>query len=297
MGNHGVNKGVKKFKEIKEVKEVVESQVFEISYSYNSSIATYTYIKNYDEKYLEKVNGISRYHGEEGMTGCSTSKYVYFKAKKPGTTEIILGHNGEKNENTSIKVIIKENDGKTPIEKIEFKKEKQYRIPNKICLLGDAKVGKTTIINYLNGQGFDDEYVETITPIFIKKKINYQNEEVELTFWDTIGNQKFRVLNKLFYKDSEIIIFVYDITNKNSFESIKNIWYEDVQEYCEKKPMILIFGNKSDLYLEEEIREEDVSEYAKSINAKLKIVSAKTACLGHNFLEELIDDYQKFRKK
>ena len=297
MGNHGVNKGVKEFKEIKEVKEVVESQVFEISYSYNSSIGTYTYIKNYDEKYLEKVNGISRYHGEEGMTGCSTSKYVYFKAKMPGTTEIILGHKGEKNENTSIKVIIKKNDGKTPIEKIEFKKEKQYRIPNKICLLGDAEVGKTKIINYLNGQKFDNIYVETIAPIFIKKKINYQNEEVELTFWDTIGNQKFRVLNKLFYKDSEIIIFVYDITNKNSFESIKNIWYEDVQEYCEKKPMILIFGNKSDLYDEEEIREEDVSEYAKSINAKLKIVTAKAGYLGLNFLEELIDDYQKFRKK
>ena len=61
--------------------------------------------------------------------------------------------------------------------------------------------------------------------------------------------------------------------------------------------MILIFGNKSDLYDEEEIREEDVSEYAKSINAKLKIVTAKAGCLGLNFLEELIDDYQKFRKK
>ena len=294
MGNHGVNKGVKEFKEIKEVKEVVESQVFEISYSYNSSIGTYTYIKNYDEKYLEKVNCISHYHGEEGMTGCSTSKYVYFKAKMPGTTEIILGHKGEKNENTSIKVIIKKNDGKTPIEKIEFKKEKQYRIPNKICLLGDAKVGKTKIINYLNGQRFDNIYVETIAPIFIKKKINYQNEEVELTFWDTIGNQKFRVLNKLFYKDSEIIIFVYDITNKNSFESIKNIWYEDVQNYCDNLPLILILGNKSDLYEKEEIREEDAGEYAKSINAKLKIVSAKNGFQIDNFLKELIEDYFKF---
>ena len=261
MGNNGENK------------EVVESQVFEISYS---SIGTYTYIKNYDEK-------------------CSTSGYAYFKAKKPGTTKIILGHEyrGAKKGNTPTKVKTKKNDGKTPIENIEF----EHRMPNKICLLGDAKVGKTKIINYLNGQKFDNIYVETIAPIFIKKKINYQNEEVELTFWDTIGNQKFRVLNKLFYKDSEIIIFVYDITNKNSFESIKNIWYEDVQEYCEKKPMILIFGNKSDLYDEEEIREEDVSEYAKSINAKLKIVTAKAGYLGLNFLEELIDDYQKFRKK
>ena len=45
-------------------KEVVEGQVFEISYTYNSSIGTYTYIKHYDEKYLEQVNYKSLYHGK-----------------------------------------------------------------------------------------------------------------------------------------------------------------------------------------------------------------------------------------
>ena len=103
-----------------------------------------------------------------------------------------------------------------------------------------------------------------------------------------------RVLNKFFYKDSEIIIFVYDITNKNSFESIKNIWYEDVQNYFDNELMIYILGNKSDLYEKEEIREEDASEYAKSINAKLKIVSAKNGSQIDNFLKELIEDYFKF---
>ena len=233
------------------------------------------------------------------MTGCSTTVYAYFKAKKPGNTKIILGHKyrGIKNGNTSIKVKIKKNDGKTPIEKIKFKKEKQYRkeiMTIKICLIGDAEVGKTSLINYLNRKDFVDTYSPTQSASFIKKKINHQNEEVELTIWDTIGNQKLRVLNKFFYKDSEIIIFVYDITNKNSFESIKNIWYEDVQNYFDNELMIYILGNKSDLYEKEEIREEDASEYAKSINAKLKIVSAKNGFQIDNFLKELIEDYFKF---
>ena len=153
---------------------------------------------------------------------------------------------------------------------------------------------KTSLINYLNRIDFVDAYVPTQSASFIQKKINHQNEEVELAIWDTIGNQKFRALNKLFYKDSEIIIFVYDITNKNSFESIKNIWYEDVQNYFDNELMIYILGNKSDLYLEEEIREEVASEYAKSINAKLKIVSAKNGFQIDNFLKELIEDYFKF---
>ena len=90
-------------------REVVEGQVFEISYTYNSSIGTYTYIKHYDEKYLEKVNFKSSYHGRDGMTGCNSSGYAYFKAKKRGSTKIILGHEyrGIKRGNASIKVKIK----------------------------------------------------------------------------------------------------------------------------------------------------------------------------------------------
>ena len=129
------------------LREVVEGQVFEISYTYNSSIGTYTYIKDYDEKYLEEVNYTSHYNGEKGMAGCSTSGSAYFKAKKRGTTKIILGHEyrGRKTGNTSIKVKIKKNDGKTPIEKVEYKIEEQPRkeIPYKISFIGDNEVGKT----------------------------------------------------------------------------------------------------------------------------------------------------------
>ena len=102
-------------------REVVEGQVFKISYTYNSSVGTYTYVKNYDVKYLEEVRNTSSYNGSKGMTGCSTTGYVYFKAKKCGSTKIILGnkYRGTKMGNKSIKVKIKKNDGKTPIENIE----------------------------------------------------------------------------------------------------------------------------------------------------------------------------------
>ena len=95
----------------------------------------------------------------------------------------------------------------------------------------------------------------------------------------------------MFYKNSAIIIFVYDITNKNSFENIKNYWYNDVQTNIDTKPMMVILGNKSDLYDAEEVNEEEAIEYAKSIKSKFKIVSAKDGCGLNNFIEELIKDY------
>ena len=254
-------------------REVVEGQVFKISYTYNSSVGTYTYVKNYDEKYLEKVRFTSRYNGSKGMTGCSTKEYAYFKAKKHGSTKIILGQ-------------------KTPIENIEEEEdEPRQEIPNKICIIGDSKVGKTSLIRFFNGESFNDIYEPTQNNDLIKKKINYKNKEIELYIWDITGNEKFRIINKLFYKNSAIIIFVYDITNKNSFENIKNYWYNDVQTNIDTKPMMVILGNKSDLYDAEEVNEEEAIEYAKSIKSKFKIVSAKDGCGLNNFIEELIKDY------
>ena len=275
-------------------REVVEGQVFKISYTYNSSVGTYTYVKNYDEKYLEKVRFTSRYNGSRGKTGCSTTGYAYFKAKKHGSTKIILGHEyrGTKTGNTSIKVKIKKNDGKTPIENIEEEEdEPRQEIPKKICIIGDSKVGKTSLIRFFNGESFNDIYEPTQNNDLIKKKINYKNKEIELYIWDITGNEKFRIINKLFYKNSSIIIFVYDITNKNSFENIKNYWYNDVQTNIDTKPMMVILGNKSDLYDAEEVNEEEAIEYAKSIKSKFKIVSAKNGFGLNNFIEELIKDY------
>ena len=57
--------------------------------------------------------------------------------------------------------------------------------------------------------------------------------------------------------------------------------------------MIFILGNKSDLVLEEEVKEEEARKYAESINSKLKIVSAKDGFPVDNFLKELIEDYLK----
>ena len=158
---------------------------------------------------------------------------------------------------------IKKNDGKTPIENIEDKEDNQPRkeMPNKICLIGDYEVGKTSLIRCFNGESFNDIYEPTQKCYYINKKITYENKEIELAIWDIIGNEKFRLINRNFYKNTDIIIFVYDITNKKSFENIKNFWYKEIQEIIEPHPFLVILGNKSDLYDAEEVKEEETREY------------------------------------
>ena len=43
-------------------------------------------------------------------------------------------------------------------------------------------------------------------------------KEFKIKLWDTIGQEKYRQLNKIFFKNSKIVIFVYDITNRESLK-------------------------------------------------------------------------------
>ena len=45
-----------------------------------------------------------------------------------------------------------------------------------------------------------------------------------IKLWDTIGQEKYRQLTKLFFRDSKIVIFVYDITIAESFKGIES-WH------------------------------------------------------------------------
>ena len=59
--------------------------------------------------------------------------------------------------------------------------------------------------------------------------------------------------------------------------------------------MMVIVGNKIDSFETEEVKEEEVEDYAKSINSKFKRFSAKTDFAFNIFLEKLIGDYLKLQ--
>ena len=53
-----------------------------------------------------------------------------------------------------------------------------------------------------------------------------------------------------------------------------------------------VLGNKQDLYLKEQVTEEEASKYAQTLNAKFTLTSAKKDPEGISiFLEELLKEY------
>lgn len=161
----------------------------------------------------------------------------------------------------------------------------------KVILIGDAGVGKTNLINVASGRKFNENETSTLSASYVKKEININGEKYNISLWDTIGQEKLRSLSKLFFKNSKIVIYVYDITSKETFKNLSS-WDSDINEAIGHNVIKAIVGNKQDLYLEEEVNEEEASNYATSLNAKFRLSSAKTDPEGFTqFLEELLKEY------
>ena len=167
----------------------------------------------------------------------------------------------------------------------------------KLILLGDTGTGKTNLIQVSAGLPFNQLALTTTSCSYIQKKIKKDKQEYKVNLWDTIGQEKYRSLTKIFVKDSDIIILVYDITKRDTFESLK-YWKQIVEEILGPDLILGVVGNKNDLYLEEKVSEIEGKAYADSIGAKFKLTSAKNNPKEFSdFIEEMLDEYLKKGKK
>ena len=158
----------------------------------------------------------------------------------------------------------------------------------KVILIGNSGVGKTNLINISTGGEFNEIEKSSTTASYSKKQMSIKGDLYNLSLWDTIGQEKLRHLSKLFYKKSRIAIFVYDITQKTTFEGL-NSWYEEIKQELGEDIIKGVVGNKQDLFMKEEVKEEEGEKFAQSINAKFRLTSAKCDGEGFiNFLELLL---------
>ena len=149
----------------------------------------------------------------------------------------------------------------------------------KVVLLGETSVGKTSIISRYVNDTFETNSLTTTGASYAYKTIYLKqyNKSIKFEIWDTAGQEKYRSLTKIFYKNASVAILCYDITKKGSFDEIKNYWFNQVKNNSPNNIVIAIAANKSDLYENEQVNEEEARNYAKSVGAIFIGTSAMNA--------------------
>ena len=160
----------------------------------------------------------------------------------------------------------------------------------KVILVGEMGTGKTSLINTAIGLNFQEKLASTTTNSIMNKTMKINGKSYSVNLWDTIGQEKYRSLTKIFLKGSKIVIFVYDITNLQSFKEL-NYWFDCTKEIINEKVVMGIVGNKSDLFLKEEVKESDARQLAKQKGFDFALTSAKNSTMFCEFLEKLLKKY------
>ena len=149
-----------------------------------------------------------------------------------------------------------------------------FDVKYKIMVLGESKVGKTSLIKRYTKDQFGGVYLTTVGMDFQDKIIEIEDKKVRLQVWDTAGQERFRNVTKSYFQSSQGLLVVYDITDKDSFLNI-NFWMENIKKNAPENVKLILVGNKCDLANERKVTIEDGENKARNYNIKFFESSAK----------------------
>eukprot|EP01080_Neovahlkampfia_damariscottae_P000357 gene357-6771_t len=138
----------------------------------------------------------------------------------------------------------------------------------KVLVVGNAGVGKTSLIRRYVHDMFSTNYKTTIGVDFALKRINWTDGSVlQLHLWDIAGQERFGNMTRVYYKQAVAAIVVFDITDAESFEGVK-MWKKDIDSKVflpdDQTPIpTLLIANKYDLENKIDI---DLDEFCKENN-------------------------------
>ena len=166
-----------------------------------------------------------------------------------------------------------------------------------LIALGDAAVGKTSIIKRIKDGKFQEVYKITIHPDFyaLRRKYEKKNIMMDLLFYETPGQEKLESCVPVNYiRDSHIVLLVF--SDINALNELKHRWNKFYKKNINiENPRIILIGNKSDTFGDnrDEIIKEGI-KFAEEIDAWLITCSAKTGDNMDNLERFIISEAKRF---
>lgn len=116
----------------------------------------------------------------------------------------------------------------------------------KLVLLGEAAVGKSSVVLRFVSNEFQANKEPTIGAAFLTQKCRLEDRVLRYEIWDTAGQERFHSLAPMYYRNAQAAVVVYDITKASSLDKAKS-WVKELQRQANPNIVIALAGNKLDL--------------------------------------------------
>mmetsp|Transcript_2054 Transcript_2054/g.4765 ORF Transcript_2054/g.4765 Transcript_2054/m.4765 type:complete len:205 (+) Transcript_2054:252-866(+) len=157
----------------------------------------------------------------------------------------------------------------------------------KLLIIGDSGVGKSSILLRFTDDEFEEDHPCTIGVDFKIKPMTFQGQSINLTIWDTAGQEKFRSLTSSYYRGTHGIVLVYDVSVRESFQHLST-WLEEVDVFATNPNVVkLLVGNKIDK-ADRAVSEEEAHAFARQHAMVYIECSAKTKKGIQQTFEEIV---------
>ncbi|KAK3174215.1 hypothetical protein OEA41_001459 [Lepraria neglecta] len=116
----------------------------------------------------------------------------------------------------------------------------------KLVLLGEAAVGKSSLVLRFVNNDFQENKEPTIGAAFLTQKSHLPHRTIKFEIWDTAGQERFASLAPMYYRNAQSALVVYDLTKPTSLVKAKH-WVAELQRQASPGIVIALVGNKLDL--------------------------------------------------
>ncbi|CAN8106181.1 unnamed protein product [Discula destructiva] len=173
------------------------------------------------------------------------------------------------------------------------------KITDRIAMLGEGGVGKTSLTINLTMRHFTETYDPTLEDSY-RRQCVIDGVPSHLEILDTAGQEEYGALREQWIRQNELFVIVYDVTRRSSFEATEALFHEvvDVKRKLDASSfspsLVVLVGNKCDLDNRRLVGTMEGQKLAKKLGCGHIETSAK---LGTNVEEAFFSVVRADRKR
>ena len=146
----------------------------------------------------------------------------------------------------------------------------------KFLLVGNAGVGKTSLVRRFCKGEFDQSLAPTVAVEFLTKIVEFDGTKLKLQIWDTAGQERYRSVGKAYYRSAVGVLCVFSLADHSTLDAVGD-WLKEVRRYCHPQAKVVVVGNKVDLVEQRRVTSEEARGLAEREGCEYQETSAKEA--------------------